>query len=529
MRKLLFAVAALLLLNSMEAQNPTVGLQYQTGNEYPGYTLFTPNLNNHVYLINNCGEKVHEWVFTEPPALTCYLLKNGNLLRAGREALEIRDWDNHVVWSFLLSKLNLNQHHDIEPLPNGNILCIVGDQYSAKEMLAMGKDSALVVKNCKLSKIIELKPVGDSSATVVWEWKFVDHFIQDYDSTRPNYGAVQNHPELIDLNFDNQRSSDYTHVNSVDYNAELDQILISARHLSEIYIIDHSTTTAEAAGHTGGNSGHGGDILWRWGNPQVYRRGDATDQKLFLQHDAQWVPAGSLDAGKISVFNNGGDGTGTFSSVDLIAPVRVQGQYTILTKSFSPLDFDWSWHGSVYGRVANEGSMSSMQSLPNGNFMICETSIGRISEFSKAGELLWTYVNPSGITMAAQYEEPVQNLIFRAEKYPLDYPGFSGHELASLGLIEDVNSVSESCVQGVGIAAVTKEIPTVLNPVQNGVIRFSANIADAEVLVSDVMGRTIYHHPSFSGNQIQLPLTPGLYIMNVRKGRNLKRYKFISE
>ena len=53
-------------------------------------------------------------------------------------------------------------------------------------------------------------------------------------------------------------------MNAVDYNAEFDQLMISVHNLSEVWIIDHSTTTAEAAGHTGGRSGKGGDILYRW-------------------------------------------------------------------------------------------------------------------------------------------------------------------------------------------------------------------------------------------------------------------------
>ena len=60
----------------------------------------------------------------------------------------------------------------------------------------------------------------------------------------------------------------------------LDQIVLSNHNLSEIWIIDHSTTTLEAASHSGGNSGKGGDLLYRWGNPQAYDQGTGADQLL---------------------------------------------------------------------------------------------------------------------------------------------------------------------------------------------------------------------------------------------------------
>ena len=97
------------------------------------------------------------------------------------------------------------------------------------------------------------------------------------------------HPELIDLNFRLSQvsgsayepSSDWMHSNGIDYNPELDQIVLSARNFSEVWIIDHSTTTAEAAGHGGGKSGKGGDLLYRWGNPRAWRTGTRDDQQLF--------------------------------------------------------------------------------------------------------------------------------------------------------------------------------------------------------------------------------------------------------
>ena len=218
------------------SQTPTVGLLFSNPNVTDGYMLFTPEQSNNVYLINTCGEKVNEWTFSEYPGSTCYLLENGNLLRAGKDSLEIRDWDNNLIWSYAMNLNGLLQHHDIEPLPNGNILCLITDNYTVSDIVNQGRDPLTVSGSFKLDKIIELQPIGTNDANIVWEWKFFDHFVQDFDNTKPNYGVVVDSPELIDLNFDNGYPSDWTHLNAIDYNANLDQIIISSRHLSELYI-----------------------------------------------------------------------------------------------------------------------------------------------------------------------------------------------------------------------------------------------------------------------------------------------------
>lgn len=119
-------IGLLFIINGSFGQEENLGLIYHNSAVSDGYVLFTPTKSNHVFLVNECGEKVNEWEFSEQPGATCYLLENGNLLRAGKDSLEIRDWENNLVWSYATTANGIKQHHDIEPMPNGNILCIAG-------------------------------------------------------------------------------------------------------------------------------------------------------------------------------------------------------------------------------------------------------------------------------------------------------------------------------------------------------------------------------------------------------------------
>ncbi|MFQ6614729.1 MAG: aryl-sulfate sulfotransferase, partial [Fidelibacterota bacterium] len=261
---------AFLILQFLPAQDPTVGLIFSDSTlSYNGYTLFAPKSSHNTYLIDNEGNLVHEWVSAYHPGASVYFLDDGTLLRSAKVpdgnhsgGFQLLDWDGTVLWEYGYGA----QHHDIEPLPNGNVILVANDRKTNAEALAAGRRPELTSGSIRSLKLVEVANT-DSGSVIVWEWKAWDHLIQDYDSLKPNYGVVRDHPERIDVNFAADATDDWLHTNSVDYNADLDQLLISNRGINELWVIDNSTTTEEAASDSGGQYGHGGDVLYRWGNP----------------------------------------------------------------------------------------------------------------------------------------------------------------------------------------------------------------------------------------------------------------------
>jgi hypothetical protein len=268
--------------------------------------------------------------------------------------------------------------------------------------------------------------------------------IQDFDATKANYGVVADHPELVDLNFPPQtvQQGDWNHLNGLDYNAALDQIVLSSHNQNEVWIIDHSTTTAEAAGHTGGNSGRGGDLLYRWGNPRAYDAGTTADQKLFGQHNAQWIDAGSPGAGNILIFNNGlNRPQGPFSTIEEITtPVDANGNYAHTPgTAYAPSAVTWNYTAAVPTSFYSN-NISGTQRLPNGNTLICEGADGFFFEVTPAGQTVWQYQNtfPTG---------PGNKSVFRCRRYrpclaPETYCSTSPNSVGSGASIGSSGSVS---------------------------------------------------------------------------------------
>lgn len=532
-------ITSLLAGNYLNAQETVGLLKHESELLQDGFTLFSPLGNSLVYLVDNCGNLINEWTFNGAPRAIPYLLENGNLLRSGSEGIEIRDWNNSVVWSYdLTTQLNLRQHHDIEPMPNGNILAIIREFISTEEQIALGKNPILATNELKSEKIIEFKPIGTSEIEIIWEWRFADHLIQDYDDTKSNYGDVANHPELIDFNYEdyNMVHADWIHMNGIDYNSDLDQIIMSSKSLGEIYIIDHSTTTEEASSHLEGNYNKGGDFLWRWGNPEVYRQGTEDDRKLFEQHDPKWITKGYINESKITVFNNDIGATQTYSSINIITPVPIASGYEISDNMFNPADFFWSWNGEVINEIVFEPTRSGVIALPNGNMLFCESSKGRVTEVSPEGNILWIYRNPStstGIIDQFSSEDEIinqNNKLFRSEKYPSNYSGFIGKDLSSRSIIENVNSISNTCSSGLSLikSELNMDVILINNPILNAEIEFNKPLISANVYIYTLNGNIIFERTSFNGKKLQLPkISSGIYILRLENKNNNHNIKFV--
>lgn len=421
----------------------TLGLLTQTAGSRQGYVLFAPLNSTNTYLIDKCGKLVHQWNSNYTPGQSAYLLPNGHLLRTADDSnkvfhtsggrVELYDWNSSLLWSYVISDSLRCMHHDVYPLPNGNILALVWEKKTRAEAIAAGRNPALLGACLWSEKIIEIKPKGTNGAKKVWEWSVWDHLIQDFDSSKANYGKVADHPERIDINFLASEDMDWLHFNSLAFNAALNQILVSNRNHSEFFIIDHSASTKQAATNKGGKQNKGGDILYRWGNPRAYASGGIIHQQLFKQHSAEWIAKGLPDEGKIIVFNNGLERPDSmYSTVDVIdPPITKNGGYARSEGSaFLPLIPYWQYRAPKASHFFSK-NVSGAQRLSNGNTLICSGFNGKFFELDSAKNVVWLYINPVNLQGThAQGESIMDNRCFRCVFYEPDYSGFKNKSLS---------------------------------------------------------------------------------------------------
>ena len=533
----------------VSGQTRTMGLFINdTLNAFHGYTLFAPKHNTMTYLINNEGHKCHEWsASTYAPGQSVYLLESGHLLRTcmvqgglgsgGGEGgrIEEYDWNDNLLWQLDYSTNTYTQHHDIKRLPNGNIIMLVDEKKTLAEAIAAGfnpnnfqpevQQKGYMLPDC----IIEIQPTYPVGGTVVWEWHVWDHLVQDYDASKLNFGVVSAHPELIDCDGDHRALPLFwNHMNCIDYNPALNQIVLSVRGNSELWIVDHSTTTAQSAGHTGGVHNRGGDLLYRWGNPLTYGAGTGSNQKYFEQHDVEWIKPDCPGAGNLMCFNNGVDRN--YSSVDeIIPPVDVNGNYPLATgTAYGPASLTWTYVATPPESLFAH-DISGAQRLQNGNTLIDNGPLGTFTEVTPAGVIVWKYINPvdntgplwqgDSIPHDPTHPEETLNSVFRVYRYPPDYAGLVGKDLTPGGFIELYPTGMDETIS-----------PSILNRIYPNPFTSSISLANSTgseyFSLADITGHVVW-----SGKHIEQQdfsaLAPGIYILQIESTKSVHTIKLI--
>lgn len=442
--------------------------------QFDGYALYNTNNSTTARLINSSQQIAYTWNCPSTYSYAMAMKANGNLVRTAVNSsnqintaavsglVQELNPQGQVVWSFTYSSADYVTHHDMCLMPNGNVLLLAYVRKTLSELQALGYSGTSAKYP---SRIIEIQPSG-STAQIVWQWEMADRFIQYADASKPNYLPIAEHPERMNINVAVSTQGggpgggiDWFHENGIDYNAELDQIVFSSRYLSEIFIIDHSTTTAEAAGHTGGNGGRGGDFLFRWGKPANY--GVTGTQTIpAAVHDAKWARSDSPKAGWLMFINNNGGGNST-TTVDAINPER------------DGYNYPWTpgtvWGPTTYGWrhtcLAFSSGQSAAEIMPNGD-VFCAISGQYMYEVNSSGTTVW------------QYNAGPQ----KAFRYTCDFPGI-------ISLLNDPCGITTVLEDSAGSEAAWRIYP---NPA-----RQSASLAGVDMetvrafVVSDANGREV--------------------------------------
>ncbi|MCB4799281.1 arylsulfotransferase family protein [Neotamlana laminarinivorans] len=346
------------------------------------YILVVDQTGQGADIIDHDGDILFSWDFDDAIGNDASLLSDGSMivcLKANDAAITFGGYggkfqkinaDQTTDWEVSYSTTTQTAHHDVEYLSNGNIIFPVWEELTASDAAEQGFSGS---QDIYPEAIVEMNPLTQE---IVWEWHATDHLIQDYDSTKLNYGSVEENPNKIDINYNSsQDNGDIMHANGITVDEDNDIIYVTINNYSEVWVIDHSTTTAEAATSSGGNYNLGGDLIYRFGNPLTYDNiGDVTLNDVHYPN--------LLDTGNMLVFSNN-----IYDNQSAVFEYELNPPYQLVSGTNNEPELVWSFTDSELYSAGLGGAVRT----PNGNTLIAEGRDGTVWEVSNNGEVLWKY------------------------------------------------------------------------------------------------------------------------------------------
>jgi hypothetical protein len=486
---------------------------------FNGFAIYNAQGSNTTYLIDENQNIAHTWTMPTECNYTVQLKDNGNLVRGTKNSVQTGGTNNflngaadagrvqeidpngNVVMDFIYNTSSVLSHHDIT-LIGDNVLLTAWEVKTSTEINNAGGSAT---SDKWPTHFVEVASDGNGGGQIIWEWHIWDHMIQDTDSSKPNYGVIADNPQLIDINMitggggPGGGSGDWFHVNGVDYNEDLDQIAFSSRFGSEIYIIDHSTTIAEAASHSGGNSGMGGDILYRWGNPSNY---DMSGTQVIPNavHDVRWITDdGRPNGGFLQIFNNSGVSSNQ-SSIDgidaLIDPVNQYNYYRASGQAFGP-----SSYTTRYACAYSASGQSASDRLSNGNIFVNASG-------GQGGAGVMYEVNQNGTIIWGPYNSDTP----KAFRYECEHP-------AIIALEPYMNSTATSSCFSTSISNFGNQYLSIYPNPSNGIVNINYqdnNTNNFDIKIRNHLGQEIMMINKINTNSIDLSDQPqGIYYFSI--------------
>lgn len=363
---------------------------YDPGKIDSGYILVNDATSQRAYLMDKEANVLYEWELPAGLGNDAELLPDGKLLVALQDEnasytiggyggrVQLINPDRSIAWDIKYSSEDHLSHHDVEMLPNGNILLLAWQKKTRLEALDSGYDGIPDNEILLPESLIEINPLTNG---IIWEWHSWDHLIQDFDDTKANYGNVSKNPHLININYRDDNRGDIMHANGIDYDSTNDLIYLSVLFYSEVWVIDHSTTTTEAASNSGGTYGKGGDLVYRFGNPTAYKS-NIGGRLFFGNHFPNILLNNEIGAGNMLIYMNGNNGLEQSKVYELDLP----DDYKLLPEpNFQPL-IKWEFTDKELFSPIVSGAVR----LPNGNTLIAQGSYG-YWEVTQQGKVVWKF------------------------------------------------------------------------------------------------------------------------------------------
>ena len=329
---------------------------------YNGYTLMCfPADHKTTQLIDMNGKVINEW---NVQAIRARLLENGNLLTLTRRETESNlvqeyDWNHHLIWDYTPPG---TPHHDVQRLNKGNTLLlymeVVPEEYRGRIENPERRRNVCIHSDV----VLEITPKKE----IVWEWHEYKHL------------DINLYCHICNL-------ADWTHTNTIqalpenrwydvgDKRFKPGNILLSPRNLGLIFIVDKKSK----------------EIVWTYA-------GDY-DGGLAGQHEPHMIEKGLPGEGNILIYDNG---------TPPLRDLRHSGQSYVLEINPVTKEIVWKYEN---GEKFFSKFRSSVQRLPNGNTLICESEGPRVFEVTPEGEIIWEYAVPYPL------------IIGRTYRYPYDY------------------------------------------------------------------------------------------------------------